>query len=95
MHPLTARILELEAGIVRLTEANRKLRNQLEVMHGKCEMHLLQEPVAVGEEKNTEDSILTHKPETFIQYKEEQIQTKQLINEMMREIDRCLLLLEK
>lgn len=95
MHPLSARILELEAGIVRLTEANRKLRKQLEMMQEKCGKHLSEEPDAEREENNTEDSILTHKPETFIQYKEEQIQTKQIINEMMREIDRCLLLLEK
>ncbi|HRZ42696.1 MAG TPA: hypothetical protein P5228_08335 [Bacteroidales bacterium] len=65
------------------------------MMQEKCESQLSQVPEAGGEEKNTEDTILTYKPETFIQHKEEQIQTKQIINEMMREIDRCLLLLEK
>ncbi len=95
MHPLSARILELEAGILRLTEANRKLRKQLEELMEERDILRQQNPSGDGEEKETEESILTPNPKTFIQYDEDQIKTKQIINEMMREIDKCLLLLEK
>jgi hypothetical protein len=95
MQPLSARILELESSIYKLVEANREFRMKLELLTE--ENQKLQSQIRdfkIREEVN-EDHILIKNQNTLNGQITNHIKTKQIINEMMREIDKCLLLLEK
>ncbi len=93
-----------------LTEKIRELETKANQLRDKY-IHLIADHQNVIEENknliatiNKQKELIQHLEETkkiirttksFESNKEDQIKTKQIINEMMREIDKCLLLLDK
>lgn len=96
MQNLSIRIKAFETGINKLIvndqEKSQRLIIQADeiaklaetINNQKDRIQQLEKQLKITDNQNTLDT-----------NKEDQIKTKQLINEMMREIDKCLLLLDK
>ncbi len=87
---------ELDIRINLLMERCRKLNHDNKALSDKIEAQkeMISRQLLLIE-KLEEHQIITETKKTFDNRSDETIKTKQIINEMMREIDQCLLLLEE
>lgn len=96
MQDLSEKLKELEEKTNRLIELYSDLRDKnhlLEEENQELKQSINNQNKFSGETEGRDKTKDTE--EAFIDTNKEKIKTKQIINEMMREIDKCLLLLDK
>lgn len=96
MRDLSIKIKELEEKAGRLVERYLNLRSEYQLI--KEDNLNLKETINKQKlliQQLDERDKTKHTLQTLEHHKEDPIITKQIINEMMREIDKCLLLLDK
>lgn len=96
MHHLSSKIHELEVRTNSLMEQHKLLLSAYQRLKNAYNQRIetINQQKALIE-KLESDHKTNHSVQTLEETNTDQIKTKQIINEMMREIDHCLLLLDK